>query len=188
MGIVNANGAGSFSFSGDENKGGGLAPVSASGTYTVDSASGRTLISAGAVVYLVDKNHGFAGFVNTAVESGTLDLQTGSSFTNATLKATFFFGTTNQVEQNVSDNSGVATFNGAGAVTGTSDSASIGSVLNPGQPFSDTYFVTNGTGTPGRGTITGSGTNLIFYIVSPTKAVLMDASTNTNPAITIGEQ
>jgi len=195
VGIVNANGAGSFSFSVDENKGGGLATVTGSGTYTVDSAGRAAITLTGttgvsAIIYLVGTNHGFAGFGGGSVQGGTLDPQTGSPFTNASLKATFFFGTTNQVEENVSDNSGVATFNGAGAVTGTSDSASIGGGLNPGQAFSDTYSVTNGTGTPGRGTITGSGTNLIFYIVSPTKVVLMDAAstTNTNPALTIGEQ
>jgi hypothetical protein len=194
VGVVSVTTPGSFSLTEDVNKGGTLSTPTLSGTYAVD-ASGRVIVTATspppggilAAVYLVSPNQGFVLSPSNSVESGFVESQTGSPFTNASLKATFFFGTTNQVEQNVSDNSGVATFNGAGAVTGTSDSASTGG-LSPGQAFSDTYSVTNGTGTPGRGTIIGTGTNLIFYIVSPTKAVLMDASTNTNPALTIGEQ
>lgn len=150
----------------------------------------------GAVIYLVGSNQGFLVTAGGEVGAGFVEGQTGGpSFTNASLSGPFFFGTTGQVDQNVGDNSGVASFDGVSTVTGTSDNASIGSTpttpnLNPAQTFTNTYAVTNGTGTPGRGTVSQGGTvNLIFYIISPSKAVLMGAqSTNTNPAITIGEK
>jgi len=83
----------------------------------------------------------------------------------------------------------VANFDGTGTVSGTSDDASLGSTPKT-KVFSQPYSVTNGTGTPGRGTITQSGaTNLIFYVISTSKIVLMEAkSGNTDPAITIAEK
>jgi len=89
------------------------------------------------------------------------------------------------------DSSGVALFDGVGTVSGTSDSVSLGGIASS-NPFSQPYSVTNGTGTPGRGTITESGVvGLIFHIISPTKVVWMDdmnnGTANANPAITIGE-
>ncbi len=74
--------------------------------------------------------------------------------------------------------------------------ASLGSTPNT-NTFSQPYSVTNGMGTPGRGTImnsSGTNVNLIFYIISPSKVVLMDVNSggggtaNPNPALLIGEK
>ena len=76
---------------------------------------------------------------------------------------------------------------------GTSDSASLASAPSS-NAFSQSYSVSNGTGTPGRGTITANGvTKSIFYIISASKIVTMDVMDNTgapnrNPAITTGRQ
>jgi hypothetical protein len=196
--VINITSPGNFTLTGDQNKGGTVTSQTFSGTYTVDS-SGRLLVSStsgGGVIYLVSSSQGgyFASAGND-VGAGFVEPQTGGPFMTSSVSGTFSFGTTGQVEQNVSDNSGVATFDGVSTVSGTSDSASIGSTpstpnLSAGNAFSQPYSVTNGTGTPGRGTITmGGATNLIFYIISPSKAVLLGAqSGNTNPSIIIGEK
>jgi hypothetical protein len=203
VGVVNISTPGSFTLNDDVNKAGALSTESHAGTYTVDS-SGRVALTitptsaVGGIIYLVSANQGFMVMFDNSVQTGTVEPQTAASFNNASLNGTFFFGTTNQVDQLVTDTSGVETFDGVGTVTGTSDSASIGSSpstpnLNLGQAFNESYSVTNGTGTPGRGTISsavssGGTTTLIFYIVSPSKIVLMDATANTYPGITIGEK
>jgi plastocyanin len=196
--VISVTTTGSFSLTNDINKGGNLSSQTISGTYTVD-ASGRAILTVPAQgvlagIYLVSPNQGFVLTTSNSVESGFVEPQTGGPFTISSVTGTFFFGTTNQVDQNVSDNSGFATFDGAGNVTGTSDNASIGSTpttpnLNPGQTFTNTDVVTNGTGTPGRGTVSMGGTlNLIFYIISPSKAVLLGAQTgNAYPAISVAE-
>jgi hypothetical protein len=148
-------------------------------------------------MYIVSPNQGFFGSTGTDVNFGFAEPQTGGpSFTNASLSGALSFGTTEKVTQNVSDNSGVANFNGTGTVAGTSDSVSPGSTPST-NTFSQPYSVTNGTGTPGRGTIlnsTGGTVNLIFYIISPSKVVLIEVNNgsggtaNPNPALLIGEK
>jgi hypothetical protein len=169
------------------------------GTYAVDS-TGRVLLTQtgktkpGLAVYLVSSNQGFFGSTGTDAVLGIVEPQSGAPFTTASVSGTFFFGTIEQATKNVTDNSGVASFDGLGTVTGTSDSASLGS--SPGTTtFSQPYSVTNGTGTPGRGTIlnsAGGTVNLIFYIISPTKAVLINVSNggtaNANPPLIIGQK
>jgi len=196
IGVINVSTAGSFTLTGDQNQGGVLTAQSLSGTYTVDSA-GRVVLQSGAsapyILYLESANRGFLLTTGNEVGEGFFDPQKGSPFTNASLSVALAFGTTDQTEQNVSDNSGVGTFDGLGTVSGTTDSASLG--LAPiSNAFSHSYSVTNGTGTPGRGTITSSGATVsVFYIISTTKIVMMDVNNNgggvnPSPAITIGRQ
>jgi len=192
LGVINVPAAGSFTLTADQNQGGTLTPQSFSGTYTVDS-SGRVVLQAGAlgayILYLQTSNRGYLLSTGSDVGEGSIDGQSAGPFTTASLNGAFFLGTTDQTEQNVSDNSGVASFDGLGAVFGTTDSVSLGSPPSS-NTFSQSYSVTNGTGTPGRGTVTASGvTNSIFYIISASKIVMMDVTNNSgmpnpNPAIT----
>ena len=196
IGVINVSTAGSFTLAGDQNQGGVLTAQSLSGTYTVDSA-GRVVLQSGAsapyILYLESANRGFLLTTGNEVGEGFVDPQKGSPFTNASLGVAISFGTTDQTEQNVSDSSGVGTFDGLGTVSGTTDSASLG-LAPSSNAFSHSYSVTNGTGTPGRGTITSSGATVaIFYIISTTKIVMMDVNNNggavnPSPAITIGRQ
>jgi hypothetical protein len=62
----------------------------------------------------------------------------------------------------------VESFDGAGSVTGTTD-FNNGSLF-PNQAFTDTYNIS----ATGRGTLTSSGG--IFYLISPSKYVLMDGT------------
>ena len=201
VGVFSVTTAGSFSATEDVNKSGKLATATLAGTYTVD-ANGRVVVTevtptAGILsfAYLVGPNQGFVMSPTGAVEFGFLEPQSGGPFTNASLSGAFSFGTTTQVDQNVSDTSGIATFDGVGAASGTSDTASLGSTpatpnLSAGQAFSQTYSVTNGTGTPGRGTIAQNGAvGQLFYIISPSKVILMDANpANAFPSIIVAEK
>jgi hypothetical protein len=203
IGVVTIPSPGSFSFTADQASGATLtSSFTFVGTYTVD-ASGRVLITRtghtipGLAVYLVNPNQGFFGSTGTDVNLGFAEPQTGGpNFTNASLSGAFSFGTTEKVTQNVSDNSGVAMFDGLnpGTISGTSDMASLGSAANT-NTFSQPYSVTNGSGTPGRGTVmnnSGTNVNLIFYIISPSKIVLINVrgggGPDPNPPLLIGEK
>ena len=198
VGVVNIPSTGSFSLAADQVSGAVAAPFTLVGTYTVDSA-GRTLFTQtghnkpGIAIYLVSSNTGYFASSGTDAVLGFAEPQTGGpNFTNASLSGAFSFGTTLQTTENVSDNSGIANFDGVGTVNGTSDQARLGSTPNT-NTFSQPYSVTNGTGTPGRGTITNSGTtNLIFYIISSSKIVLINVSNggsaNANPALLLADK
>ena len=200
IGVVTIPSSGNFSFTADQVSGAALtSPFTFVGTYTVDS-SGRVLITKtgkalpGLAVYLVGTNQGFFASTGTDAVLGFAEPQTGAPFTTASLSGVFSFGSTWKITENVSDNSGVANFDGVGTVSGTSDQAGLGSTTNT-NAFSQPYSVTNGSGTPGRGTILNSpgGTvNLIFYMISPSKVVLINISNggtaNANPPILIGEK
>jgi len=200
IGVVTIPSTNNFSFTGDQASGATLtSPFTFVGTYTVD-ASGRVLITQtghtipGLAIYLVSSNQGFFGSTGTDVNLGFAEPQTGGPFTTASVSGAFFFGTTEQATKDVTDNSGVANFNGTGTISGTSDAAAIGATPMT-SAFSQPYSVTNGSGTPGRGTImnnSGTNVNLIFYIISPSKIVLINVrgggTANANPALLIGEK
>jgi hypothetical protein len=186
VGILSIPSSGSFSRNGDENNGGTMISVAASGTYSVDSTTGRvtTITTSGVnrpvIWYLVSANKGFVLGVENSVSTGFFEPQSGGPFTNASASGSYSFGSIGPTVPHVSNESGVASFDGVDTVTGTNDSNSLGSGLSGNHFFSDTYSVT----TSGRGTTAGG---VIFYIISPTKAVLID-SQSTNPSLQEAEQ
>ena len=194
VGVFSVATAGSFSLTEDTNKGGTLSSATATGTYTVDSSGRAVITQTGsgpiAIAYLASPNDGFLVSAGGEGGAGFVEPQTGGPFTAASLTGNFFFGTTGQVDQVVSNGSGVHTYDGLGTVTGTVDETTLGFSPVMGGHFSEPYSVTNGTGTPGRGTFTlkSGGLDMIFYVVSPSKVVLMDASVDTFPFIMIDEK
>ena len=152
-------------------------------TYTV-TANGRVTLAAGTtppIFYLVSANKGFYLGTDSKVDFGSFEPQTTTALNPP---KTFFFGTVNPGDSGVSDSVGVATFIAAGsAVSGTTDDSS-GSSLGGGQTFANTYgtFDVNG-----RGTINTGGNGTIIYLISPTKAVLLDA-TASHASYQIAEQ
>jgi hypothetical protein len=75
----------------------------------------------------------------------------------------------------------VVTFDGASNVTGTTDSNSAAANLLQAQTFTNAYAIANS----GRGTI---GNN-IFYLISPTKYLLIDAGVGVaQSTIAVGEK
>jgi hypothetical protein len=182
MGALNADGAGNFTMTDDESFLGTISgPFSDFGTYSV-AANGRATIQftsfgLSVVGYLVAPNKGFV--VGTATDNrittGFFEPQSAGPFNNSSVTGNMFFGSTTPVNANVSDQSGVLTFNN-GSVTGTSDSSQT-SGLFPDQAFASTYNVTAN----GRAAIPATGTAAnVFYIVSPSKFILMDNSTQSS--------
>ena len=196
VGVISVPSAGNFTLTGDQNLGGTVTPQSLSGAYTVDS-SGRVALQSGGstvyVLYLQTTDRGFLLSTGADVGEGSTDGQSAGPFTNASVTGAYVLASMDPPEQNVSDSSGVGTFDGLGTVSGTGDSASLGSPASS-STFSESYTVTNGTNTPGRGTITENGvTRFIFYIISKSRIVGMDVMSsdgtpNKNPGITTGRQ
>jgi hypothetical protein len=192
--LLNASGSG---ISGTQlrNDAGSFQSKSLTGiTYSVAS-SGRMTVVGGSnppIFYLATPNQAFILSGDSTVETGFLQSQTGSPFSNSSASGTYAFGALDPQHANVSDNSGVATFDGVSAITGTSDDNSRGS-LSPNGTFNQTYSVdSTGLGHILSGcTITATSTTCqtIFYVISPTRAVVMDvSSTNTNPNIQVADK
>jgi Putative Ig domain len=179
----------------EQNNGGMFGSQTGSGTYNVAS-TGRSLwtlagSSNNPVVYLVNSNEGFFLNSNGGVESGVLVSQTGSSFSASSASGSYAFGTIDPGASTVSDSSGVAIFDGVSNITGASDDNSGGS-LDVGQTINQSYTIDSSTGlglSPSTCTVSATSTSchVIFYVISPTKAVIMDP-TSASPGVQIGDK
>jgi hypothetical protein len=200
--------SGSISFSGQQNNGGTLQAQSATGiTYAV-ATNGRVTFAGGGgsnpLIYLVSPNKGFALFVdssssNAHVESGFLEPQTGGPFGNPSASGTYAFGTLQPDAVGIADESGIAIFNSTTTqVSVTSDNNSSGT-LNPAGSFGPVSYSVDSTGLgviPAGCSIDGTtGQNgtcqSFFYVLSPTKAVVVDATSSTattNPHLQTADQ
>jgi hypothetical protein len=204
--IATASGSGTFSITINRNDSGVLTSgSSSSGLYTADT-NGRVLLSGignhNSVLYLAAQNEGFSLDASPHCESGFLAPQIGGPFTNGSFASPppYAFGTIQPGDTHVDDSSGVASSDGNGNLTGTSDDNSTGNggSLNPGQSFNSTYAIdSTGTGVIPAGCTFTSGTcDLIFIVISPPsvtfpfgQAALMDASSsNKYPALETAER
>jgi Putative Ig domain len=146
-----------------------LSPYTA--TYTVAATTARTPITSGsttkAILYLVSNTKAFVLSPNVPISSGLVEAQTGSPFSNASLKGNYLgdtipWPTLNVVSLVAADGAGNAQF-----TSNSSDSKN----LQSDQKLSGTYSVdTNGRAVF---TVTGDTTPRIFYVVSPTKTVFL---------------
>jgi hypothetical protein len=162
-------------------------------TYAV-TAAGRMTVSggggAGPIFYLVNPNQAFALGAGTSVDTGFFQSQTGTS-----ASGTYAFGVIDPQDLNVGDESGVATFTPATtSISGISDNNSSGS-QNLGSPFGPQSYSIDSTGlvsTPSGCTILATSTTCqtLIYVISPTKAVVMDigSTNNTNTRIEVADQ
>ena len=186
LGLYTANGAGALSFSGDENAGGVATTSTLNGTYTV-SANGRVAlaltaslggcsdcVSALTYAYLVGANRGFLMDFSNAATSGAFEPQTATGFTAASFSGSYTAGTVRPLTPTAMEISGVATSTGAGTIASTLDFNANGTLV-PDAPTTATYVV----GANGRVAITQTGSTPIMYIVSATRAFLMDLSSAT---------
>ena len=168
IGLLSIPSSGNFSLSADENDGATTASVAISGTYSVDSTTGRvTTTASGAnhppIFYLVSANEGFLLGSDNSVTTGFFELQTGGPFGPSSADGSYFYGSGAPMTPNVLYESGVTSLN-TGNISGTTDSNSLGSGLSGNQGFTTTYSIAS----TGRGTTAGGD---IFYIISPTKIV-----------------
>ncbi len=177
VGVITATGTGTFTISADGNKGGVLGPISQAGTYSV-AANGRTPIADkdhAWVIYLVGLNQGFIVDANPSATAGMLEAQSIGPFTGASLSGNFIFGDGTPVVKTSTLQSGVASANGIASIASTIDQNKAG-VLTGGMALPDTYTVA------ANGRVVLSGSKQIMYIISPSKAVVVNSDpTNTSP-------
>jgi uncharacterized repeat protein (TIGR01451 family) len=183
IGVIDIPIANNFSISADQNQAGTTTPQSFSGTFALDSTTGRITVGGGGgspIFYLATANEGFALGTDSSVSAGIIEPQTTVTVTPP---QTFFFGTEAPAAASVTNASGAVTLATAGAETGTVD-LDTAATFDASQAFTGTYSAFDANG---RGTITGPGGNDILYLISPTKAVLI-GTTSTSPAIQVIEQ
>jgi hypothetical protein len=201
VGLVQFTSPNNYAFSADQNGNGTISTQSDSGMYMV-AANGRvTLTSTGGggggsnpTIYLVKPGKGFLVGTDNSVTAGSFEPQSSGSFSTASASGVFAFGTILPAEPNVDYQEGWANFNGSGTVSGESDDTSLGGGQNASGTFSQDYAVAAN----GRGTVFKSGLsttpNVIFYMVSATKAVLMKAyngsgtQVSTDPTISVAQK
>jgi large repetitive protein len=175
------------------NDSGTFASGSISATYSVDT-TGRLTISGGGghppILYLVSSTKAFFLDGNTRVGSGFFEAQTGAPFTNTSANGNYAFGTIDPSDPVVIDNAGVAGFTSPN-VNVTVDGNNNGTVTL-GKANSSTYAIdATGLGTlPAGCSVTATTTNcqVIFYVVSPTKLVVLDGLPNSNSDVQIGDR
>jgi hypothetical protein len=171
LGVATSDGKGNVSATFDEFNGSLLAAQKYTGTYSVDPVTGRTPVTVSGqmigIYYLVSNTRGFALGVDTSTSSGTVEAQTGSPFTNASLKGSYLGGTLPWPDLHVVS---LAAADGAGNVQFTSDGNSSKGLEN-NVSVNATYSVDS----TGRAPITvpNDSTPRIFYVVSPTKVMML---------------
>jgi len=185
----------------DQNQGGQIKAEQVAGTnspYAID-ANGRMTVQGGGpgspIFYLANATGGFGTEQPDIPSNGggpagllTFERQTGSSFTCSTLAGAFFLG--NAPPPTVlSATSGVLTA-ASGTFTVTGDNSDPSGVLTAGGNFTFTCSADTYTSTLGRLTLTQSnGKPSVAYIVSPTKAILIDIKPNkSQPSMIVLQQ
>jgi hypothetical protein len=109
---------------------------------------------------------------------GSFEPQTATGITNASFSGSYALGTLGPILQSSSYFAGVLTSSGAGSIAGTVDLNANG-VLTPSNSVADTYT----TAATGRAALVPTlGDASVLYVVSPTKAVLLDLLT-TSPVV-----
>jgi hypothetical protein len=195
-----------------QNDGGTLGGGTTNGTYTL-SSNGRLVANVtgsnhNSALYLVSPSLAFNLDASGRVETGFAEMQTGGPFSSSSASGTYGFGTIQPDVPSIDLNSGVATFSPSTAcgatlapcVSGTSDDNSNGNGggLSAGNAFSQSYSIdSTGTGllphNASSCSFTAGTCDLLFVVISPTKAVLMDAkqisgSSNTTPSLKIADK
>jgi hypothetical protein len=174
-GIFTVSNSGSYSFSGDESKAGAISSFNYAATINV-APNGRVTALGGSqlppLLYLVSPNKAFVMLVDGGIYAGFVEPQTGGPFSNHSANGVYVFGSITVTHQNITHESGVADFDGVGTVTGSSDTALVGStwsspILKSDQTFTYTYVVSPN----GRLMMTNGP---LIYIVSPTKQVVLN--------------
>lgn len=185
---ITASGVASFDISLTENRAGTVTPFSSAGTFSNADQYGRVATSGLAseispVCYAINTDQAFCiGSVTDNPFFGILEPQSSGPFSAATIKAGFIEGTAAPAVSSVTDLSGVLTFDGASAVSGTQDTAAA-----LGQTVTGTYKLTSTGATDGSGTITLTSPAAFtgsFYIISPTEIVVVSTTSgDSNPQL-----
>ena len=168
-------------------------------TYTVSSTGRMTLSGAGAnnppIFYLVSANEAFLLDSSTTADSGVFQSQSGGPFSTSSATGSYAFGTVDPEDSNGGVSSGVAAFTPAtSSINVTQDQNNSGG----GGPQSGSQSFTYTVDSTGLGMIPSSGSSCtisatsttcqtVFYIISPTKAVVMDTQSS-NPKAQLADK
>ena len=188
--LLNVTGSGQLTLFQDKNSAGNITSGSqGTFTYSVEANGRMTINSTGGgtpIIYLVNNNQGFGtgqpSSGNNTPGLLTLEPQVSGPFSNTTLSGSYFFGTLLPVVSSAAT-SGMVTFSSGGG-TMTVDHSDPSGTLSSGEQLS---FTSSTDPIAGRATlIDNTGDTSISYIISPTKAVFLDTSTNNmTPTVTV---
>ena len=179
LALISFDGAGNISATEDENDGGTVTSNPISATYSVAS-NGRVTVTGGnhpPFFYLLGSNQGFAMNFSGEVQTGYFEPQTAASFSLASLDGTYALGVLAPLTSNGSDSTAEVSSTGTGSISGTQDQNSQGT-LSPDNSLSATYTV----GSNGRAVLGGGASGSVIYIISATKALVLDLGSS-NPKI-----
>ena len=191
-GFVTTDGAGTFSINADQNQGGTMGTLCASGSYSV-SSNGRMTLSSftpcgggggggnnNPVFYVVAKNQTLVVGTDGSVTFGTMVPQTGSNFTFTSLDGNYLGGTQQPVASNVKAQVIQIDADGAGNVTGIEDQTkNCGSGC--GGPESDTFAGTYTVSSNGKVTLNANGVvQAYIYIISGSQVSVLPVSSSQN--------
>jgi len=195
VGLINANGSGSFSVTFDENDGGAFnqsTDRTVSGNYAIDSKGRMTLsnISGGGggnhtpVFYFFGPNQAFVIDTGGSVSFGTITGQTGSSFTKTSLSGNYLGGSQPPVDFNASVEADQvnsdANVNLTGALDDVNSNCGTGNACPNSQSIGGTYVVSSS----GRVVVSQNSVQVgILYIISSTQAVFMSTQ-DSEPTLT----
>jgi large repetitive protein len=169
LGLLTATSSSAIAVDADQNAGGTLSAISASGTYSVASNGRVTLANSGLatsdpVLYLVAPGQGFVIGSDPGVIFGFMEAQ-APPFTAASLSGVYAGGSIVPITTGGTSQVDIATADGVSAITfNTASNGSSG--LNPDVSSTGSYALVSN----GRGVLTVNGsTAAIFYMVSPTE-------------------
>jgi hypothetical protein len=166
-----------------------VSDVTVTGGYAVNGVTGRVGVNltggviTNEVLYLVNSSRAFFLITDPGiVADGTVDLQSSNSFTNASINGTFGFLMDGFNSSFFIDRVATLKWDGAGKLTLNELVNASGIVNNPQPPLTGTYKVSNNGRT--AGTINSLSNNMVFYLVSGSKAYVLqnDAATEIDGA------
>jgi hypothetical protein len=186
--------AGNGTLSGTQlrNDGGTFTNQNINGSYSVTPAGRMTVNNV--VLSLVSINQAFFLRGNGSVDSGFFQSQSGGPFSNSSASGTYTFGAIDPENLNGADTSGVAAFTpAASSIDITYDGNQSGGSPGLGHMQSLTYSIdSTGLGMSPSGcsiSVTPTTCRELFYIISPTKAVLFDINPqSSNPSLYLVDQ
>ena len=191
VGIETFDGKGGMTGTKDENNGGVFTSGAAfNGTYTVDNdGEGHGMITVAddsnpKSFYLVSNGTGFVIDTNPAM-LGMFEEQSGGPFDNASLSGNYVVGTLPWPDNwDFSPVSGVAAADGKGNITTVTDGTSSTGLRSTGTYSVDTAGRTTLHLTPDN----RSPLNMVYYLISPSKAVGVSTDAGTNLGVQVLEK
>jgi Putative Ig domain len=194
-GLFAGDGNGNATINYDQNNAGTVSlQQTSSGTYSLDTSgqkTGRVSLSGfstqfGAtppVLYLYGLSSAFVVGTDPETTSGTLEPQSGSPYSNASVSGNYAGGSVWPVVAAVTNSVTQLFANGGGSLNG---SQFVSGAQGPGGPNSLTLTY-NSIATTGRGVVMqGANQYGILYVVSPNKVILLPVdSGDNNPALNV---